>query len=120
MTRLLSPLARTIYHSKLNQATVTKQDPGLLSPLAPVPPLPPPISAYPKRAVIGVQSVQKFHSPDAPVDRVRVYLVNVRVAQTGTDLLLTMNVPPGAQAGEPALTGEVFAQVGRACVNNKK
>lgn len=35
-------------------------------------------SAYPKQGLIGVQTVAKFRSPDAPSLPVRIYLVNIR------------------------------------------
>lgn len=38
-------------------------------------------SAYPKHGLVGVQTVAKFRSPDAPSLPVRVYLVNIRYAR---------------------------------------
>lgn len=35
-------------------------------------------SQFPKSVLVGVQSVKKFHNPSAPVDAVRIYLVNIR------------------------------------------
>lgn len=58
----------------------------------------PHLAVYPTYGLVGTQSVSKFHSPDAPLQPVRIYLVNVRLQQFGTDLLLTLNLPPSAQA----------------------
>jgi hypothetical protein len=35
-------------------------------------------STYPKQGVVGVQTVAKFRSPDAPLLSVRIYLANIR------------------------------------------
>ena len=58
----------------------------------------PHLAVYPTYGLVGSQSVSKFHTPDAPSQPVRIYLVNVRLEQFGTDLLLTLNLPPSAQA----------------------
>lgn len=96
--------------------------------------------AYPKQGLVGVQTVAKFRSSDAPLLPVRVYLANIRcvkcfrgmgacmdgwegedvrytythntpqpptpinihrLEQVGTDLLLTLNLPPSAQGPPP-------------------
>lgn len=56
----------------------------------------PHLAVYPTYGLVGTQFVCKFHTPDP--HPVRIYLVNVRLEQFGTDLLLTLNLPPSAQA----------------------
>lgn len=58
----------------------------------------PNLAAYPTYALVGTQTVSKFHAADAALLPVRIYLVNVRLQQTGTDVLLTLNLPALAQA----------------------
>ncbi|CBJ29147.1 conserved unknown protein [Ectocarpus siliculosus] len=52
----------------------------------------PKLASYTKSALAGRQTVAKFRQ-DAPPDAVRLYLVNVRLPNVGTDLLITVNVP---------------------------
>eukprot|EP00903_Cladosiphon_okamuranus_P006551 g6399.t1 len=52
----------------------------------------PELSAYSKAALAGRQAVAKFREA-APPEAVRLYLVNVRLPNVGTDLLITVNVP---------------------------
>ena len=68
----------------------------------------PHLAVYPTYGLVGTQSVSKFHTPDAPSQNVRIYLVNVRLQQFGTDLLLTLNLPPSAQAPAAADFGQAL------------
>ncbi|CAM9359908.1 unnamed protein product [Ectocarpus fasciculatus] len=52
----------------------------------------PKLASYSKSALAGRQTVAKFRQ-EAPPDAVRLYLVNVRLPNVGTDLLITVNVP---------------------------
>lgn len=74
----------------------------------------PHLAAYPTYGLIGTQSISKFHTSDAAHQSVRIYLVNVRLQQTGTDLILTLNLPPSAQAPAAAeFSQALFIQVGK-------
>jgi len=68
----------------------------------------PHLAVYPTYGLVGTQSVSKFHTPDAPLQPVRIYFVNVRLQQFGTDLLLTLNLPPSAQAPAAADFGQAL------------
>eukprot|EP00752_Nemacystus_decipiens_P003955 g3621.t1 len=52
----------------------------------------PNLSTYAKAALVGRQTVAKFRE-DGPPEAVRLFLVNVRLPNVGTDLLITVNVP---------------------------
>ncbi|CAM9762846.1 unnamed protein product [Pylaiella littoralis] len=52
----------------------------------------PKLGSYSKAVLAGRQTVVKFRG-DGPPESVRVYLVNVRLPNVGTDLLITANVP---------------------------
>jgi hypothetical protein len=68
----------------------------------------PHLTVYPTYGLVGTQSVSKFHTADAPLQHVRIYLINVRLQQFGTDLLLTLNLPPSAQAPTAADFGQAL------------
>lgn len=52
----------------------------------------PALAPYAKAALAGRQTVAKFRG-GAPPEAIRLYLVNVRLPNVGTDLLITVNVP---------------------------
>lgn len=75
----------------------------------------PHLDAYPTYCLIGTQSISKFHTPSAAHQSVRIYLVNVRLQQTGTDLVLTLNLPPSAQAPAAAEFSQTLFIQGGPC-----
>ncbi|TFJ86956.1 hypothetical protein NSK_002043 [Nannochloropsis salina CCMP1776] len=75
----------------------------------------PNLAAYPTYALIGTQNVTKFHAADAALLPVRIYLVNVRLQQTGTDVLLTLNLPALAQAPAAASFNAAMFVKGNVC-----
>ncbi|CAM9751997.1 unnamed protein product [Laminaria digitata] len=52
----------------------------------------PALAPYAKAALAGRQTVAKFRG-DAPPEAIRLYLVNVRLPNVGTDILITVNAP---------------------------
>ncbi|CAM9957941.1 unnamed protein product [Chrysoparadoxa australica] len=68
----------------------------------------PTLPKVPKSCLIGVEEVQKFKGETGIRDKVRLYMVNIRLHCVTTDLLITLHVPQTAGSPSPQSSVDAF------------